>query len=421
MLVVNSNFPAHGGSRIDKFVKYLPMWGWKPVVLAARENLSAQSQEWRRALYPADLECHYARSILPSYFSERFFGRGLSGKHYRLLQWLSLPERFVFVPDFMVRWIPLGIRMASRLVRQHGIEVVLTSSPTESTHLIGWALKRRFHIRWVADFRDLWTEKKLVHRPATPLHGWGIQCLERQVMARADHIIANTEENRAYYQRVFGVVEHRMSVIPNGFDWDDLSGVETDKRSDGVLRIGYMGNLSKHDFPWKLFLTALKRLVDTVGPAQIRFVHCGFYADEVRAYVQEMDLEDVVVSHGNYSHGEAVRVIAATDIQLLLLYETPYSEAIVPLKLYSYLIMPGPILALAPEQGATARLITETGTGVVISPSRGMEVIYQQLQQYFDAWKRGKLTCEPCRERLNRYDHRLHTARLADIFLKRDA
>ena len=266
VLVVVDRFPATGGSRIDKFVKLLPDYGVEPVVLSAEETDSTHAQEIKRRNYPSTLKTYQAKSVGWSYFTERFLMRGRGARHYRLLSLLSFPERCVLVPDYMVRWIPLGLRLASNIVRGEGTRVVLTSSPSESVHLIGLRLKRKFGIRWVADFRDLWTEKELLYRPATPLHDWWVRRLERKVFQLADHIIANTPENAERYIRRFGLSPDRVTVIPNGFDWDDLTDrCVADASAPRTFRIGYSGSLDKHDFPWRIALEALKNLAQDVG------------------------------------------------------------------------------------------------------------------------------------------------------------
>jgi hypothetical protein len=85
-----------------------------------------------------------------------------------------------------------------------------------------------------------------------------------------------------------------------------------------------------------------------------------------------------------------MKLTANTEIRLLLLYENSYSTSMVPMKLYHYLIMNGPILAVAPEEGVTASIIAATHMGVVISPQRGLNTIYEQLKRYYRAWQRGR-------------------------------
>ena len=416
VLVVVDRFPATGGSRIDKFVKLLPDFGVEPVVLSAAETDSTFAQEIKHRIYPSTLKTFLAKSMGWSYFTERFLMRGKGARHYRLLSLLSFPERFLFVPDYMVRWIPLGIRTATRVIREEGIRVVLTSSPSESVHLIGLRLKRKFGVRWVADFRDLWTEKELLYRPATPLHDWWIRRLERRVFEMADHVIANTPENAERYVRRFGLSRDRISVIPNGFDRTDLAhGRDVSTSSPKEFRIGYSGSLDKHDFPWRIALQALKLLAEEVGRDRVRLVHCGYLSETVKGYLRQEEIEDLVEAHGNLSHVDAMALTANTEIRLVLLYENAYSESIVPMKLYNYLIMEGPILAIAPEEGRTAAIIRETRMGVVISKRRGVAQVHAQLKKYFEGWERGQLTVEPNLENIAQYDRDIQTMNLARV------
>lgn len=415
VLIVVDRFPATGGSRIDKFVRLLPDFGVEPVVLSAKETNSPQARELRKRLYPPELKTYQAGSLGWSYFTERFLARGPGAQHYRLLAVLSFPERCVLVPDYMVRWIPLGGRLAREIVQREGIRVVLTSSPSESVHLIGLKLKRRFGLRWVADFRDLWTQKDLLYRPPTSFHDKWVRRLEKEVLETADHIIANTPENADRYLRRFSLAENRVTVIPNGFDRDDLPDQSPSRKLPGVFRIGYAGSLDKHDFPWRIAFDALRRLADTVGREKIRFVHCGYRSEQVRNYLKSEGMEDLVEAHGNLPHADAMRLTAETELRVLLLYENAYSNSIVPLKLYNYLIMNGPILAIAPEEGRTASIIADTRMGVVISPRRGVDAVYRQLQSYYEAWREGELTVVPNHDEIARYDRHAQTQRLAAI------
>ena len=415
VLVVIDRFPATGGSRIDKFVKLLPDIGFEPVVLSAKETDSPHAQEIKRSIYPSNLKTYQAASIGRSYFTERFLGRGPGARHFRLLSLLSFPERCALIPDYMVRWIPLGIRLAKQIVRRERIDIVLTSSPPESTHLIGLRLKQELGVRWVADFRDLWTEKDLLYRPATPLHDRWVRRLERKIFDNADHIIANTPENAERYIQRFGLPQHRFTVIPNGFDRDDLIQQRAVDSSHDVFRIGYAGSLDKHDFPWRVALDALKRLALEVGRDKVRFVHCGYLSEQVKNYLKIERMKDLVEVHGSLAHEHAMRITANTEIRLVLLYENPYSASIVPLKLYNYLIMNGPILAIAPEKGRTASIIAETRMGTVISPNRGGDAVYRQLQSYYKAWSEGTLTINPDHAKIASYDRRKQVLMLAKV------
>lgn len=415
ILVAVHVFPSQGGGRIEKLVKFLPQCGVEPIVMSPRETLSPNGRRLLETFYP-DLESHYVRSIGPTYFAERLMARAPTARDYRLLNALSFPERCVYLPDYMVRWVPLGVRLGRRLISEKGIRVVLTSSPPESTHLVGLALKRQCGVKWIADFRDLWTARTLLYRPATVLHDRWIRRLERTILENADHVIANTDENLQYYLKTFGINPRKVTTIPNGFDRDDVPASVCMNVANDLFRIGYMGNLSKHDLPWRPFLRALKLLSNDVGSHRVRFVQVGPSSREVDDAIREMNLEDIVVRHGDMTHHEAMRITASTTVRLVLLAENGYSRAMVPAKLYNYLIMDGPILAVSPTQGAAARVLSETGAGTLVPPTDDGSEIYRQLRAYFEKWQRGDRLIDVAQDRIDAYDRRRHAEALTRIF-----
>jgi hypothetical protein len=186
----------------------------------------------------------------------------------------------------------------------------------------------------------------------------------------------------------------------------------------GVFRVGYAGALDKHEFPWRIAIDALQMLADTVGRDRVRLVHCGYLSEQVLEYLAAQGISDLVEQHGNLPHSDAMSLTAATDIRLLLLYETAYSSSIVPMKLYNYLAMNGPILAIAPESGETASIIRNTAMGCVISPQRGVRAIYDQLLEYYRAWEGGTLAVRPDADEIRQYDRHIQTGRLAELLAR---
>ncbi len=414
VLLAAHAFPETGGARVDKFVKLLPRMGLEPVVVASTEHAGPAARRVREEEYPADLEVHWARSLAATPFTPRYLVRDADARFYGLFRLLSAPERFVFLPDYQVRWIPAGIRVAHALARAGRIDCVVTSSPPESTHLIGYYLRRFWGVPWIADFRDLWTEKGLLCRPPTPLHATLIRRLERAVFTGADHVIANTPENRERHVSRFGLSPDRVTLIPNGFDRDDLGASPPVPPRDGVYRIGYMGHFDKHGFPWRGFVHALEGLVGDVGHERVRLVHCGFQSAEVRGFVAERGLAEVIDWRGTMSHQAALRTMAGTDLLLSLLYENEYSEAIVNAKLYPYLALGRPILAVGPERGAMARIIRDTGAGTVVSAAGGSTGILAALRRQHGAWRAGA-PFRPVERHIARYDFVRHTEALAAV------
>lgn len=419
VLIVTSSFPSNGGSRIDKFVKFLPRFGFKPIVLTASETTPQNEEEMLAALFPESLKIYRAKSLGWSYFTERYLDRGSDRKYFTLLKWLSLPERFIYIPDYMVRWVPHGVLLARKIVKKYSVRFVFTSSPPESTHLIGLYLKNKLGVNWVADFRDLWTEATMLHRPATPLHDSLIKKMEHRIFNDADHVIANTPDNYVHYLRRFHFSENRISLITNGFDRDDLAFVASTDNSKKCFMVGHMGNFDKQNYPWRIYLNAFKKLADHVGEEKVKFVHCGFYSSEVEAFIEDNAMQGIVANHGMLPHAEAMRIIASTSLRLVLLGESGNDSQLtppkVPAKLYNYLIMDGPVLAIAPEHCDISRILSETRMGTTVSPGNGEEKVFNILYDFYQKWEKSELTIDPDLEQVDLYDRQVHAKRLAGL------
>jgi glycosyltransferase involved in cell wall biosynthesis len=241
--------------------------------------------------------------------------------------------------------------------------------------------------------------------------------LEKYFFAQADHVITVTEEIEKMYLNIFGISKKKISVITNGYDPEDLKLITKQKYSyNDKLRIGYMGNFCKRGFPWKEFLTCFSRLIYSLEEKKVKLnIYGEVLTKQVVQYIKKIGLNNYVNYFGNFSHSEAIKMTSENDILLLLLYETDYSIGTATSKLYNYLIMNKPILALSPEEGAVARIIRRTNTGQIISP-QNLNGIYNALSQYFKIWMMVKTTeIIPNMDEIKKYDGRILTKKLSKV------
>ena len=169
------------------------------------------------------------------------------------------------------------------------------------------------------------------------------------------------------------------------------------------MTIGYMGYFDKPGFPWREFLSAMQR-ISALNGYRIELNICGYVSKQARDFIAAQDLGDAVHLNGVLPHHDAVRKARENDLLLVLLYETGYSKAIVPHKLYHYLIMGRPIIAVADEDGEVADIINATRTGAVVS-ARKADGIYNLLLNYYKGWERsGSIIHEPFLEEITKYD-----------------
>jgi glycosyltransferase involved in cell wall biosynthesis len=277
----------------------------------------------------------------------------------------------VVVPDaYLLSWGVWAIPTVRRLIRRHRIECVITTSPPDSTHLVGLGLglgRGGDRPAWIADFRDGWMFDGLRDpfptAPQRRLDGW----LEAQVAQRADRLIAHSAPLIEDFASRFG---RDGAVVPNAWDPDleDEVARATPPALDGtrvnLVYTGTLGGVSVHED--RGLIEALRRLVreepDTAR--RFRLVVAGrLLGDEARV-LQAPDLAAVVDVAGALPRPAAIALQRRADALLLV---SSHLKSHATGKLFEYLTADRPILALAGDNEA-ARIVRETGTGEVVAP-----------------------------------------------------
>ena len=411
VLIITSGYPITGGSRVERFVKYLREFGYQPVVLTT----TGDRRDWKEEKLNS---CTDNIRVYRAFSIKRTPFRILS-RYFNLEDAKDYFETFFFFPDLTITWVPDAIIKGLKIIKEENIELILSTSPPECAHIIAMYLSKFSGKKWIADFRDLWTQKKVfAYRPPTILHHKIALKLEKRFFSSANHIITVTEEIRKIYLNSFKIDEEKISMITNGYDPEDLKSIcNQNSLTKDHLTIGFMGNFDKRGIPWKQFLTALGQLINLKPEAKVKLnIYGEVPSTKVMRYIRKNGLKDYIKYHGNFSHSDAVKLTAENYLLLLLLYETDYSVGTATSKLYHYLIMNKPILAISPETGAVARIIRQTNTGKIVSP-RNVEGILKALLEFYEIWKtKEKLEIFPNMEEIKKYDGRLLTHNLAKIF-----
>src|SRR5437870_7818370 len=399
VLLVTMYFPPSGGGGVQrplKFATHLPAQGIETHVLAPDDAKWIHSDP--ELVAPTQAWIHRARYLGPR---SRKLADELHGRHGldRLSRQARSLSRRVLVPDENVAWNLTAIPAAVRIVRAEGIDVVLTTSPPNSVHLIGAAVKRTTGARWVADLRDsiaTHPHRRVEHAAVRAKEKVGAS-VARLVARRADVIVAASdaiaEEARGLDPA--GIV----TTIQNGADFDDFAGLEY-RRGDR-FRITHTGSfLGKRD-P-RPFLTALAG--SGLDDAVVRFV--GDFRSSDRDWAAELDLGDRLELHPYVPRRRSLALQRDSDALLLLIPEAHgRGKGVLSGKVFEYLAAERPILAAVPPDGAAAELIEEIGAGVVAPPD-DVPALSAALRALHDAWAAGTLDGTPLspadRERLGR-------------------
>ena len=389
ILLVTRHFPPGGGGGVQrplKFATHLPALGIETHVLAP--DVPGSLPDGAELELPTQAWIHRVRYVGPRAGrpAERLLAKqGLA----RVGTQAALLGRRLLVPDENVPWSTFALPIAIRLVRREKIDVVLTTSPPPSLHLLGAAVKRTTGAAWVADLRDPLTshphrrgyESQLARLKEASVGGVG-----RLVASQADAIVAASdaiaEEARALEPKA------KVVTIANGCDFDDFAGLE--HRTSDRLRITHTGHFHGKRDP-KPFLKALAEsgLDDVV----VRFA--GDFRAADREYAESLGLGERIELLGDVSRRRSLELQRDSEALLLLIPESGgRGRGVLTGKIYEYLAAERPILAVVPPEGAAARLVRDTGAGTVV-PSDDVEAMRAALFDLHRRWREGSLDDTP--------------------------
>lgn len=423
VLVVAYYFPPSGGpgvQRVLKMIRYLPDFGWEPVVLTVRDGTFPARDESLLEEIPTGVHVERTRILEPYGVYRRLTKtaqpidvavltdvRPRSWRQ-RLAQWI---RGTFFIPDGRVGWLIDAVPAGQRLIRQFGIRAIYTSSPPYTCALIGRALKRRTRLPWVMELRDPWTGFL-----TTPRRWWLPRtidrALERSCLETADCVVAAWEgiidDARAKYPHV---PREHFVYIPNGFDPADYPPAEPVRT--GAFTITYTGSLYGLRNP-SMLICALEMLVQqgVIDAERLRVRLIGRVGSDVAQTLQQSPLWQRIEIVPYVPHRDSIRALQQSDVALLVVDRSEDSHAIVPGKVFEYLGAGKPILALAPHGSAVEKLLAETGAGVVCA---SVEECCNVLAQWYARWARGEELLQPNHSAIALYSRRTAAERLAGV------
>jgi glycosyltransferase involved in cell wall biosynthesis len=402
-MVLAYNFPPVVGTGIErtlKHVTYLPDHGWRPVVVAPANPAYRLVDPASVALIPPGTEVHRAPMLEPGHarlLLRRLLrgeapsgeapshgatagaaadeARGGSSGLRGLLNaaWARIVPA-LFFPDEQLLWAPSAALVGWRTQRRHPVDVLYSSAPPFSTHLAAGLLTRRLGLPWVADFRDPWIGNSFA-RPLGAPHRRLQAGLERWIVSGADRSVFATERMRDRYASRYPTLADRFVVIPNGYDLADLASARTAAAAetptdDGLFHLVYAGSLYGAD--------ELALLLDGVELLRRRRPELS---DRLRVELigwlnaQNQDLAarrlpslEPLVRHVDFMpRNEALARVARADAGLLLMADAPGRDQVVGSKLYEYIGLDKPVLAVTPPSEAR-RTLEGLDWGILADP-----------------------------------------------------
>ncbi len=427
VLIITYYWPPAGGpgvQRVLKFAKYLPELGWQPIILTVQNGEYPAYDESLFSDIPKECKVYKTPAIEPFSLYKKFTGMSsdeaipvatLAEKKTswkkKLAHWIRLN---LFIPDAKIGWIPFAVKAGKHIIRNEKPNIIFSSSPPPTVHLIAKNLAKWSGIKWGVDFRDPWTDvyhyDKIKGRKFSKFHE---KKLEYGVLNRADKLMT-VSKNVANLLEMRKKTKSQIDIIPNGYDKADFCNFDKNQRFD-KFTITYAGKMNMQQNPTNLW-KALGNLVRTkqkfAQDFQILFM--GNIASEIIKEIKTNDLENNLKILGYINHIKMIENLIKSHILLLTIPNTKDNEGIVTGKLFEYIATEKFILGIGPKYGDAAKILHQTNTGKMFEFNE-IDEIKREIEKQYENWEKG-IKAEVNKNEIEKYSRRKLTCKLTEIF-----
>ena len=430
VLIISYYWPPTGGSGVQrwvKFAKYLPSEGWQPVIYTPENPEQLAVDESLAAEIPVEAEVIKTRIVEPYEIYKKLLRKSghskeavevnpVNAQNKSFLQKAAMWVRGNFFrPDPRCLWIGPSVRYLKKYLQEHPVDLIVSTGPPQSMHLIGRRLAKETGLPWIADFRDPWTKifyfKHLSMTRAT--ERWHKR-MEKKVLDDASVVVAVSPLVQQEFQKM---TQTPVELITNGFDECDFAEEryhEAEGGQDREFTITHTGLFAADGNPtvlWKVL--AEKYASDENFRKALKIKLIGKTDDSILAALRESGLERVVEDMGYQPHAVAVEEQRKASLLILPLRKEPEYKAVLPGKLFEYLASWRPVLGIGQPDGAMSIILNTTKTGLVLDWEDK-----RSIARFIDlCWERhlaGGLTVDDAD--ISQFTRRNLTHRMAQLF-----
>ena len=424
VLFISYYWPPAGGApvqRILKFYQYLPEYGWEPYILTTQDgdfpfvddSLTKLVRPDTKIVRSKGFSLHKIFSRISPKSKKNFVPYGFTDTSKNgFMDNLSRWVKYNFIPDTRYPWRFGTVRKAVKIIRSEKIDLIFSSSPPQTNHIIARKAARRTGIPWVADFRDPWTDVfwvidskskrwKCIHRID--------QRIERKTISAMDEVITVGPSLVEMLQRKTTKTIHEIN---NGFD--DAYFQSAKYTPSKKFCIMYAGSISKEQDP-ECFFSAVGKLLQNESfsnSAEICFL--GNFPTYLHERAEKSSFSNSISFLPYTFYEESLEKIAAADMLLLMIPRTADNKCIITSKIFDYIGSGRPVLAFGPVDGDAAVILTRTGGGKMFD-YEDSEGAAKWIEEMFTRWQKGE-SLQNTSSDYSEYTRRNLTGKLARLF-----
>jgi glycosyltransferase involved in cell wall biosynthesis len=400
VLIITYYWPPAGGGGVMRWLKmskYLPDWGWQSVICTPENPDSSVLDESLLQEVPPEAEILKVPIWEPYDLYRKLSGKPKSVKfkagHISEAakgSWKDKLAVFIrgnlLIPDPRVFWVKPAFRFLKKYLKEHPVDLIVSTGPPHSMHLVALKLKKHFPTPWLADFRDPWTEIDFYHQLkltwlADKIH----HLLEKKVLINAGVVTVVSPDIKRTTEKLCG---RTVEVVYNGYDPEDFVDIEpVDNLFFVVSHFGAFNRTRNPSALWKAMdelgdkLPAFKELL------KIRLV--GQTDSNIVNELGHLGLSGQIEIIPHLNHKAGLKFLGQSAVLLLPLNDAPNAKGILPGKMFEYLALGRPVLAIGPKESDCEEIILKTKAGFYCDFG-DKEGLKASLEKLFTAWQKGE-------------------------------
>lgn len=401
VLIVSYYWPPSGGVGVQrwlKLAKYLPEWGWEPIILTPEnpafslqdttllEEVRPETEVLRLPIWEPYGLLEKVKGKKAARINQGITSEGeAAGFFQQGLMWI---RGNFFLPDPRRFWVKPATDFILRILETNQISAIITTGPPHSMHLIGQRVKKKSGITWLADFRDPWSRWEILHRmKLTAPARWYHQQMEKQVLALADLVLSASYGMEADFRSLCPTA--RVQVLTNGVDEADLPEGFTEALRPNKFRLVYAGLLNDKRNPFNLWKALDELCREEEGfEEELEISLTGNIGQQVLSSLQEYPvLEKRLHLQPSVPHREVFALYRQAAVLLLLIDNAASSRVIIPAKLFEYLAARKPVLYIGEPATDAGQIIRKEhcGESFRFDDKEGVKKYVRQLFQEYKA------------------------------------
>ncbi len=416
VLIITYYWPPAGGSGVQrwlKFAKYLQDFDIEPIVYTVdNPNYDVVDTSLENEI-PDSITVLKQPIFEPNNFikKKKVATANVSSNPSFIQKSLQYIRGNYFIPDARKFWVKPSVKYLTSYLKSNPVDVVITTGPPHSMHLIGMRLKQKLGVKWLADFRDpmsnLFYNKDLLLTTKSKIK---LNQLEKEILSKADVVV--TVSN--HLQKEFQKYRTKVEVITNGYDNEVL--IEQTYSLDKKFTLSHIGLLPTQSNPivlWQVLKEILSENKEFAQDLQLNFI--GNSSKQIIDSLKDFDLLNHASIIDYVAHSEAIRLQKKSQVLLLLIPQVKGSEGIITGKVFEYITSNRPILALVPKGSDLIEIIEGTNTGSVLEFNDKIKLKTTILELY-KKYKEGDLSVDAIN--IEQYHRKNLTKKLAQILTK---